>query len=389
MREGEMNKIMLQNLLNFIRKIYNTQEFIPLHVPKFLGKEKEYLNECIDTTFVSYVGAFVTRFEEMTRDFTGAGFAVATVSGTTALQIALQIAGVKSGDEVITQPLTFAATCNAIVHAGGTPLFVDVDKNTLGMSPDKLYDFLSEIAIVNDDGYCYNKTNGRRIAGCVPVHIFGFPARITEIIEICDQFNIPVVEDAAESLGSFYKGKHTGTFGKLGILSYNGNKTITTGGGGMILTNDEELAKRAKHITTTAKKPHPYEFVHDEIGYNFRMPNVNAAIGVAQMEYIDRILKNKRQTAMLYKEFCEDNGIEFISEPENTFSNYWLNTIVLDGFESRNEFLKYTNENGVMTRPIWRLMNKLVMFGQCQSGNLDNSLWLEERVVNLPSSVRV
>lgn len=380
---------MLQNLINFIRKIYNSQDFIPLHVPNFLGNEKKYLNECIDTTFVSYVGAFVTKFEEMTRDFTGAGFAVATVSGTTALQIALQIAGVKSGDEVITQPLTFAATCNAIVHAGGTPVFVDVDKHTLGMSPEKLFDFLNQTSIVKDDGYCYNRSSGRRIAACLPVHIFGFPARIDEIIEICHKFNIVVVEDAAESLGSFYKGKHTGTFGKLGILSYNGNKTVTTGGGGMILTDKEELAKRAKHITTTAKKPHPYEFVHDEIGYNFRMPNVNAAIGVAQMEYIDKILENKRQTAMLYKEFCEDNGIDFITEPENTFSNYWLNTIVLKNLDERNEFLKFSNENGVMTRPIWRLMNKLPMFERCQSGNLENSLWYEERVVNLPSSVRI
>lgn len=380
---------MLQNLINFIRKIYNSQDFIPLHVPNFLGNEKKYLNECIDTTFVSYVGAFVTKFEEMTRDFTGAGFAVATVSGTTALQIALQIAGVKSGDEVITQPLTFAATCNAIVHAGGTPVFVDVDKHTLGMSPEKLFDFLNQTSIVKDDGYCYNRSSGRRIAACLPVHIFGFPARIDEIIEICHKFNIVVVEDAAESLGSFYKGKHTGTFGKLGILSYNGNKTVTTGGGGMILTDKEGLAKRAKHITTTAKKPHPYEFVHDEIGYNFRMPNVNAAIGVAQMEYIDKILENKRQTAMLYKEFCEDNGIDFITEPENTFSNYWLNTIVLKNLDERNEFLKFSNENGVMTRPIWRLMNKLPMFERCQSGNLENSLWYEERVVNLPSSVRI
>lgn len=380
---------MFEYLTQFIRKIYKTDEFIPLHVPKFLGNEKKYLNECIDTTFVSYVGAFVTKFEEMTSDFIGAGYAVATVSGTTALQIALQIAGVNKGDEVITQPLTFAATCNAIAHAGGTPVFVDVELDTLGMSPEKLDDFLNENAIIKDDGVCYNKITNKRIAACLPVHIFGFPAKIEQIVEICRSFNITVVEDAAESLGSFYKGKHTGTFGKLGILSYNGNKTITTGGGGMIITDDEELAKRAKHITTTAKKPHPYEFVHDEIGYNFRMPNINAAVGVAQMEYIDKILENKRQTAMLYKEFCEENGINFLSEPEGSYSNYWLNTIVLKNLDERNEFLKFTNENGVMTRPIWRLMNKLPMFEQCQSGNLDNSLWLEERVVNLPSSYRM
>ncbi|MCX7735834.1 MAG: LegC family aminotransferase [Candidatus Kapabacteria bacterium] len=380
-----MNNILTQ----FIRKIYNSKEFIPLHAPKFLGNEKKYLNECIDTTFVSYVGAFVTKFEEMTRDFTGSAYAVATSSGTTALQIALQIAGVRQGDEVITQPLTFVATCNAIVHSGGTPVFVDVELDTLGMSPEKLSDFLNEFAIIKDDGQCYNKASGKRISACVPVHIFGFPARIDQIVEICNKYNIPVVEDAAESLGSFYKDKHTGTFGKLGILSYNGNKTITTGGGGMIITDDETLAARAKHITTTAKKPHPYEFVHDEIGYNFRMPNINAAVGVAQMEYIDRILENKRQTAMLYKEFCEENGIKFLTEPKGAFSNYWLNTIVLRNLDERNEFLKFTNENGVMTRPIWRLMNKLPMFEQCQSGNLDNSLWLEERVVNLPSSYRI
>lgn len=377
----------MQEVVDFIRSLYGTNEFIPLHAPVFMGNEKKYLNVCIDSTFVSYVGKFVTQFEEKTAAFTGAKYAVAMSNGTSALQIALLAAGVEKGNEIITQPLTFVATANAISHCGAKPVFVDVDKSTLGMSPEKLEDFLLENAEVKADG-CFNKLTKNKISACLPVHIFGHPCKIDEIVYICNTYKIPVVEDAAESLGSYYKGKHTGTFGKLGILSYNGNKTITTGGGGMILTNDKQSADFAKHITTTAKISHPWEFAHDMVAFNYRMPNVNAAIGVAQMETLDDFLKNKRKTAEQYADFFNDKPISFFTEPANASSNYWLNVLVLANRDKRDHFLKLTNENKVMTRPIWRLMNKLEMFKNCLAGDLTNAEWLEDRVVNIPSSIR-
>lgn len=380
---------MYKETVDFIKKLYNTNDDIPLHAPCFAGNEKKYLQECIDTTYVSYVGKFVTRFEDMIKDFAGAKYAIATTNGTVALHTALILLGVKRDDEVLTQALTFVATANAITYCGATPVFIDSDKETLGMSPDKLETFLRNETILKDDGHCYNKKNLKKISACVPVHIFGHPAKIDRVKSICDTFNIPVVEDAAESLGSFYKSKHAGTFGKIGILSFNGNKIITTGGGGMIVTDDAATAKRARHVTTTAKVPHPWEFAHDETGYNYRMPNVNAAIGCAQMENLTKYLENKRELAQTYKRFFEKIGIDFVVEPEDCRSNYWLNAIVLKDRNQRDEFLKNTNSNGVMTRPVWKLMNKLKMFKDCQTANLDNAEWLEERIVNIPSSVRL
>lgn len=377
-----------QNIIDFIRDLYQTSEFIPLHEPKFAGNEKAYVIDCIDSTFVSSVGKYVDRFEQMLAEYTGAKYAVATVNGTAALHIALKLVGVNQGDEVITQSLSFVATCNAITYCGAKPVFVDVDRDTLGMSPGSLLSFLSANTTQTSAG-CLNKTTGRKIAAVVPMHTFGFPCRIDEIAKICEQFNIPLIEDTAESLGSYYQGKHTGTFGKLAAFSFNGNKTITTGGGGMIITNDEALAKRAKHITTTAKQPHPYEFVHDEIGYNYRLPNINAALGCAQMEILPRLLQSKRAIALAYADFFSTLNLNFVSEPAHSNSNYWLNALVLEDKQAREEFLKELNAAGVMSRPIWRLMNELPMFHDCQSSDLTNAKWLEERVVNIPSSARV
>lgn len=389
-----------KNIIDFIRELYKTpKDFIPLHAPIFMGNEKKYLNECIDSTFVSSVGKFVDRFEEMVAEYTGAKKAIVTVNGTNALHLALLSVGVTSDSEVITQPLTFIATANAIAYTGAKPVFVDVDLDTMGMSPNSLRTWLSNSTNQRFNNSInqyetFNKISNKRISACVPMHTFGHPCRIDEILAICEEFNIPLVEDAAESLGSFFHGKHTGTFGKIGVLSFNGNKTITTGGGGMFLTNDEELGKHLKHITTQAKIPHPWDFSHDFIGYNYRMPNLNAALGVAQMEKINEILASKRKIAEAYTNFfnkstnqqINDSTIQHIIEPMDSISNYWLNAILLPNRSERDEFLKYTNENSVMTRPIWKLMNKLEMFNNCQCGDLSNSEWLEERVVNVPSS---
>lgn len=380
---------MYKEVIEFIKSLYPNQNPVPLHAPVFLGNEKKYLLDCIDSTFVSYVGKYVTQFEEMTAKYTGAKYAVAVVNGTAALQIALKVAGVDYGDEVITQPLTFVATANAIKHAGANPIFIDVDKDTMGMSPEKLNEWLKENAKFDGDRKVYlNKATKKRISAIVPMHTFGFPCRINEIIYVADRYNIPVIEDSAESLGSFYEGKHTGTFGLAGILSYNGNKTITTGGGGMIITDDENFARRSKHITTTAKVNHKWEFVHDETAYNYRLTNINAAIGAAQMENIDRILINKRETANLYKEFFKNTELEYISEKENSKANYWLNSIKTKDINERERFLEETNLSGIMTRPIWRLMNKVEMYKDCQTGNLENAEYLEDRIINLPSGYR-
>ena len=377
-----------QDIVDFIRSLYKTTEFIPLHEPKFVGNEKAYLIDCIDSTFVSSVGKYVDRFEQMMADYTGAKYAVATVNGTAALHIALKLVGVNQGDEVITQPLSFIATCNAISYCGAKPVFVDVDRDTLGMSPGSLRSFLATSTTQTSAG-CINKTTGRKISAVVPMHTFGHPCRIDEIAKICEEFGIPLIEDTAESLGSYYQGKHTGTFGKIAAFSFNGNKTITTGGGGMIVTNDEVLAKRAKHITTTAKIPHPYEFIHDEIGYNYRLPNINAALGCAQMECLPHFLESKRAIALAYAEFLSASNINFVAELAQANSNYWLNALILEDKQAREVFLKELNEAGVMSRPIWRLMNELPMFRDCQSSDLTNAKWLEERVVNIPSSARV
>lgn len=372
-------------LIAEIRAIYGDGP-IPLHRPVFAGNEKRYLVECIDSNFVSSVGARVTEFEQRIAEYTGARYAVATVNGTAALHIALQLAGVGQGDEVIGQALTFVATCNALSYAGARPVFVDVDRDTLGLSPDALRRFL-ERDTERRAGGCYNRLSGARIAACVPMHTFGHPCRIAEIAALCDDYGIPLIEDAAESLGSFVGTRHTGTFGRLATLSFNGNKLITTGGGGMILTDDDALARRAKHLTTTAKVPHAWEFVHDAIGYNYRLPNLNAALGCAQLERLPEMLAIKRRVAERYAAFGDAHGLRLVREPAGTTANYWLNALILDSPAERDAFLDYTNHRGIMTRPIWRLMNKLAMFRDCRHDGLENSQWLAARVVNLPSSV--
>ncbi len=378
---------MYSKFVNFVKETFGTNDFIPLHEPRFVGNEKKYLNECIDSTFVSSVGKFVDAFEDNIAKYTGAKHAIACVNGTAALHIALILSGVTKNDEVITQPLTFIATANAISYTGAKPIFIDVDKDTLGLSPEKLETFLSENTYFDDEGFCYNKKTDKIIKACIPMHTFGHPVRIDEVKFICDKYNIILIEDAAESLGSYYKNQHTGTFGKFGTLSFNGNKTITTGGGGMILTNDTELAKKAKHLTTQAKVPHKWEYVHDFIGYNYRLPNINAALGVAQLEQLPKFIEKKRELAKMYEEFFKDIGIQFVSEPKNSKSNYWLNFVLLKNREERDNFLKFTNENGVMTRPVWELMNRLEMFKGCQAEDIKNAEWLADRVVNIPSSV--
>lgn len=378
-----------KQIVDFIRDLYGGQDFVPLAVPKFIGNEKKYLNECIDTTFVSSVGKFVDRFEEDMARYTGAKRAVVCVSGTNALHMALMLVGVDRDDEVLTQALTFIATCNALSYIGAHPVFLDVDETTMGLSPDAVKEWLAKNAEIRND-QCYNKRTGRRVKACVPMHTFGHPVRLDELLAVCEEYHIEIVEDAAESIGSLYKGKHTGTFGKIGALSFNGNKTITTGGGGMLLFNDEELGAYAKHLTTQAKIPHRWEFRHDHIGYNYRMPNINAALGCAQLEHIEEYVADKRATAAAYRDyFSRMDGIEFFAEPENTRSNYWLNAVLLPNREEQQAFLQYTNDNGIMTRPIWELMNRLPMFENCETDHLTNTRMFADRVVNIPSSVRL
>lgn len=380
---------MLNNKLNaflsFSREIFGS-DFIPLHRPVFNGNEKQYLLDCIDSNFVSSVGVKVAEFEHLMADYTGSRYAVATVNGTAALHVALQLSGVQPSDEVITQALTFVATCNAINYLHAHPVFVDVDLDTLGMSPQTLRQFLIEYAEIRN-GCCWNKRTGRRISACVPMHTFGLPCRIEEIAAVCAEWGIALVEDAAESLGSFVGGRHTGTFGLFGTFSFNGNKIITTGGGGMIVTDDEELAKRTKHLTTTAKISHPYEFVHDEVGYNYRLPNLNAALGCAQMERLPWMLEIKQRIADQYREFFSSIDVQMVESLPGCRANNWLNAIILNNKAERDAFLTLTNEQGVMTRPIWQLISKLKMFAHCQNDGLQNSIWLEDRVVNIPSSV--
>jgi perosamine synthetase len=374
--------------ITFIKSLFPSKDFIPLHEPLFIGNERKYVMDAIDSTFVSSVGEYVNRFEKMIAEVAGTKYAIAIVNGTAALHIALILADVKQNDEVITQALTFIATANAISYIGAKPIFIDVDKETLGMSPQKLNAFLEEFGKKGTDGFTYNKFTGKRIKACVPMHTFGFPCRIDELVNICEQWNIALIEDAAESIGSYYKDKHTGNFGIMGTFSFNGNKTITCGGGGAIVTNNEAIAKLAKHLTTQAKVPHAWEFKHDYIGYNYRMPNLNAAMACAQIEQLNSFVLKKRELAKHYETFFENNSqIRFIMEPLNSNSNYWLNSILLNSKIKRDLFLKITNENGVMTRPVWTLLNKLPMFIDCYNDGLEVSEFMEERLVNLPSSV--
>lgn len=377
---------MCESLVRFVREQYASNEFIPLHSPVFRGRERELVVDTIDSTFVSSVGAYVDQFERDIEAFTGSPRAVAVMNGTAGLHMALMLAGVARGDLVITQSLTFVATCNAIAYCGAEPLFIDVDRRTLGLSPFALEAWLEEHALIDDDGTCRTRQGHRRIRVCLPMHTFGHAVDLDGLMAVCERWKLFLVEDAAESLGSFYKGRHTGTFGQIAVLSFNGNKVITTGGGGMILST-KEIGVRAKHLTTTAKIPHPYEFVHDEVGYNYRMPNLNAALGCAQLEQLPRFLASKRLLAQRYIEFFAGSDLMPIVEPEHCTSNYWLNGVICESAEQRNALLKATNDAGVMTRPIWALMSRLPIYANALRGPLENSEWLEERVVNLPSSV--
>jgi aminotransferase in exopolysaccharide biosynthesis len=377
---------MHQPLISFIREQYQSNDFIPLHAPLFAGNECDYVVETIKSTFVSSVGAFVDRFERDAEQYTGAERAVATVNGTAALHMALILAGVERNDLVLTQSLTFVATCNAIAYCGAEPVFIDVDRHTLGMSPAALRDWLCEHAHVGDDGVCRTRTDARPIRACLPMHTFGHPADMDGLVAVCAEWRIALIEDAAESLGSLYKGRHTGTIGLIGTLSFNGNKIVTTGGGGMLLT-DAALGAKAKYLTTTAKRPHAYEFYHDEIGYNYRLPNLNAALGCAQLEKLEAYVLAKRALAEGYAALFKDSPLQFFKEPEGCRSNYWLNAVICEDRAARDDLLKATNEAQVMTRPIWTLMSKLPMYAGCRRGDLSNAEWLEQRVVNLPSSV--
>ena len=376
---------LIKKVISFSQQVYKENP-IPLHRPIFEGNEKNFLSECIDTNFVSSVGKRVDEFEERIASFTGSKYAIATVNGTSALHIALKLLGVKEKTEVITQSLTFVATCNSISYLNAVPIFVDVDRDTMGMSPSALELFLKENTIFRK-GVLFNKKSDRKISACLPMHTYGYPCRIREIKKICKDWNIPLLEDCAESLGSFVDKKHSGNFGVAGALSFNGNKLITTGGGGMIIANNKKLASAAKHMTTTAKVPHPYNYIHNEIGYNYRLPNLNAALGCAQIEKIEFFLRQKRILNDKWKKVLKEFNLNFLEELENSISNNWLNTIVLTSRKDRDKFLKLTNKKGVMTRPTWELMSDLPMYKNCPRDNLSNSKFLRDRVVNLPSSV--
>lgn len=374
-----------QSIINFIQDLYSTKDFIPLHAPTFLGNEKNYINKTIDTNFVSSVGQFVDDFEQNIENFTDATRAIATVNGTAALQVALVVSGIKQDDLVITQALSFVATANAIFHAGAEPIFLDVSEKSLGLCPKAVSRYLEEFAVREVDGTFHKKTK-QRIKALMPMHTFGHPVELDELLEISKKWDLILIEDAAESLGSYYKGRHTGTIGMFGALSFNGNKIVTTGGGGMVLCDSEDLGNRVKHITTTAKIPHPYEFYHDEPGFNFRMPNLNAALGCAQLEMINSFITQKRKIAEQYKNFFSKTDIQFFEEPDYASSNYWLNSVICPSKEIRDDFLLKTNAIGIMTRPIWTLLNKLPMYADSMRDDLAVSRKLEKLIVNLPSS---
>jgi perosamine synthetase len=375
------------DVIGFIKNQFDNKAFIPLHEPRFLGNEKKYVVDTIDSTFVSSVGAYVDKFEVMMSSISGTNKSIAVVNGTSALQVALRLAGVNAEDEVITQALTFIATVNAIIYNGAAPIFIDVDIDTMGLSPNAVEAFLEEFGEMRD-GICYNKKTNKKIAACMPMHTFGFPVHLDELLKVCYKWNIPLVEDAAEAIGSEYHSKPIGSFGKLGVFSFNGNKIVTSGGGGAIVTNDIELGIKAKHLTTTAKVPHPYEYVHDEIGYNFRMPNLNAALACAQLEQLSSFIDSKRTLAQEYNSFFKSKGINFRTELPQTKANYWLMCVELESKQERESFLKVTNENGVMTRPIWQLIFKSPLYYGFQKDAQINAMYLEDRIVNIPSSVR-
>ena len=376
-----------KTVVSFIQELYSSCNLIALHEPRFRGNEKKYLLDTIDSTYVSSVGPFVDRVERLMTQVTKTEKATAVVNGTAGLQLALRLVGVKRGDEVLTQALTFIATANAIAYNGAKPVFIDVDLDTMGLSAKAVGHFLEEYGELRDDG-CYNKKTQNRIAACLPMHTFGFPVHLTELIDVCNKWSIPIVEDAAESLGSQYKGKPTGSFGQMGVFSFNGNKVVTSGGGGAIVSNDKTLGRMAKHLATTSKVPHRYEYAHDHLGYNFRMPNINAALACAQLEQLDDFISDKREIARIYENFFMDYGILFRKELPGTRANYWLMCVELENSKDRDLFLQTTNDSNIMTRPIWKLMFRAPMYSKCQKDDQLNAIYLEERIVNIPSSVR-
>ena len=381
-----LNKKSSGHLVEFIRDIYQTNETIHLHEPTFSGNEKSYLTETIDSTFVSGIGRYVDLFESEVEGYTKTERAISVVNGTAALQSMLYLSGVCSGDMVITQALTFVATCNALHHIGARPIFVDIELTSFSLCPDAVTEWLSDNAELDAQGACRHKKSGSAIKVVMPMHTFGHPAKLEELVKICELWNLTLLEDAAESLGSFYKSQHTGTFGRFASVSFNGNKIITTGGGGMIMCRDKSDGARAKHVTTTAKVPHAYDFYHDEPGFNFRLPNVNAAIGCAQMEQLSQFLTMKRNLASKYEEYFSGSEYMFVKEPKYARSNYWLNAVVCADFDHRTALLNDSNSLGVMTRPVWQLMHRLPMFKNDIRDELKNSIWAEKRLVNLPSS---
>ena len=378
----------MKKLISFIKKMVDSKESIFLHEPIFEGNEKKYLCDAIDSTFVSSVGPYVNKFEKMISKVTGAKYSVATINGTSALHAALLVAGANNETEIITQPLTFVATANAISYTGSKPIFIDVDKDTMGMSPRKLRKFLENNSKIIK-GKCINKKTDKQILACVPMHTFGFPCRIQEIKSICDEFNISLIEDSAEGLGSKIKNKSVGTFGLMGVFSFNGNKIITTGGGGVIITNNPIIYNKIKHITNTSKVLHKWEYVHDEIGFNYRMPNINAALGCAQLEKLDEKIQRKNKLSIIYKNYLKNSSIIFFEGIKNSKPNNWLMTIIFSSKEKKEKFLALSNESNVMTRPVWRLMNRLEMYNRCECDNINNSIWLSDRVVNIPSNLKI
>ncbi len=380
-----------EKITNFIRETFNNQEIIPLHEPRFDKRDEELVLAAIKSTFVSSVGKFVTDFEEKIKNYVGSKFSVATNTGTSALHLALLAVGVEPGDEVITQPLSFVATANAIAYTGAQPIFLDIDEKTLSLSAQKLFDFLKKHTYqktINNQTVTFNKYTNRKISACVVVHVFGFPAEIDEIVKICKQYNLAIIEDAAESLGSLYKNKYTGTFGDTGVFSFNGNKIITTGAGGMLVTNNIDLAEKARHLSTQAKLPHPWQYIHDKIGYNYRMPNLNAALGLAQLDKLNHYIERKRALAERYKKFfLQFENIKFFNEPPNSRANYWLNTIIFDDLETSEEFIKFALKKQIFVRPAWRLLNTLPMYKNNFSFDLSTAKILVPKIVNLPSSV--
>ncbi|HEF1481297.1 TPA: aminotransferase LegC [Campylobacter jejuni] len=379
---------MFEKEISFIKSLFN-QENIALHEPCFIGNEKKYLLECIDSGFVSSVGEFVTRFEEALKEKTKARFVIATNTGTAALHIALLANGIDENCEVITQSISFVATANAIAYTGAKPVFLDIDENTLSLSPKALEHFL-ENQTYQKDNLSYNKTTHKPIKACVIMHTFGLSAHIKAIKELCEKYHILLIEDVAEALGSTYENKALGTFGKCGILSFNGNKIITGGCGGAILSDDENLAKLARHLSTTAKIPHPYEYDHDRIAYNYRLCNINAAILLAGLENLELFLENKRELAKIYKDFFKNHDkCKFIDEKSNEKSNFWLNTLLFKDENLRNIFLEECLKNNIFVRPVWKSLPSLKAFQNCQSNELINTKKLEKRLINLPSSVRI